>query len=170
LPPFEEILVVRSNHDDFLDRWLQSGRPEPGSRKFYHFLSYWMLEGYDQTGEFPIGIELALRSIGAVPDNVKFLGLNDNYLLHDIQMAMHGHKGVNGAKGGKSLSRIGSRSMFGHTHSPFIWQGANCVGLSAQYNQGYNGGGASSWLQTHGLVLANGYRQMLHMIGSFFRG
>ncbi len=171
LPEFEEILVVRSNHDDFLDRWLQFGKPEPGSAKFFHFMSYHMLDEHDRIGKFPLALELALRSMcDDLPSSLRFLGLDEPYVLLNVLLSMHGHKGVNGARGGKSLSRIGSRTVFGHTHSPFIWQGAHCVGLSGLYNHGYNSGGASSWLQTMCALLANGRKQMLHVIGDNFRG
>lgn len=170
LPKFEEILVSYSNHDDFLARWLQRANPEPHNAKLFHYLSYLMLQHHEDNGEFPIALELALRELFELPESIRFLGVDESYSLKGVELAMHGHHGPNGARGSlKSLSPIGTRFMIGHTHSPGIWQGGYGVGLSSDYRQGYNVG-PSSWLHSQGLLHANGYRQLLHCIGTHYRG
>lgn len=172
LPAFEEIVVVRSNHDDFLERWLQRANPEPQNAKLFHKLSYLMLEYYERHGDFPIPLELALREgISAkLPESLRFLDHDESYQLGGIELGMHGHLGPNGARGSmRNLSMIGTRSMIGHVHGPGIWQGVHAVGLSAVYRHHYNRG-PSSWLQTNGLVHASGYRQLIHIIDSCWRG
>jgi len=170
LPAFEEVLVVRSNHDDFLGRWLERQQPEPQNAKLYHQLCYLMLQYHEQHGRFPIPLELALRQNHVLPDNVRFLDVDESYRVGGIELGMHGHHGPNGARGSvRNLSMIGTRSMIGHVHSPGIWQGVYAVGLSAVYRHGYNAG-PSSWLNTHGLVHANGYRQLVHTIKTHWRG
>jgi len=166
-----EVVVVRSNHDDFLERWLQRATPEPQNAKLFHKLSYLMLEHFEEHGDFPIPLELGIRSAGPeLSDAVRFLDHDGSYQIRGIELGMHGHRGPNGARGSlRNLSQIGTRSMFGHVHSPGIWQGAHAVGLSAVYRHGYNAG-PSSWLQTHGLVHANGYRQLVHIIDDHWRG
>lgn len=170
LPEFEEIVVVPSNHDEFLMRWLQAGERhvEPQNRQLYHYLSYMMLKEHKETGRFPGVLELALRD--HLAREINFLRVDQSYQVKGIELGMHGHLGPNGARGSiRNLSQIGTRSAVGHVHSPGIWQGVYAAGLSAVYRHGYNRG-PSSWLQTHIAVLANGYRQMLHMITGDYRG
>ncbi len=175
LPEFEEVLVVRSNHDFFLDRWLEAGERnvEPENKEMYHRLCAEMLAHHRRTGRFPIALEVALNWVDPdlrLPEELRFLQFDDPYQILDVLLAMHGHLGPDGARGSiKNLARIGARSMVGHSHSPGIWQGVYMVGLSAEYRQGYNVG-PSSWLQTHALLHANGYRQMIHIIKKYWRG
>lgn len=171
LPGFEEIAVVYSNHDDFLYRWLDKGKPEPENEKLYNKLKFLMLDQCDEdTLAFPIALELALREMGQPRDDLRFLRPDESYVVNGVELGMHGHYGPNGARGSlRNLALIGIRSMFGHVHSPGIWQGAYAVGMSSNYRHGYNHG-PSSWLQSHGLVHANGYRQLLHIINDDWRG
>ena len=170
LPEFDEILVVRSNHDDFLDRWLQRARPSPENAKLFHKLSYMMLEHHEEHGDFPIALELALRDMFDLPAELRFLQMDESYRLGAVELGMHGHAGPNGARGSiQNLSYIGTRSMIGHGHGPGIWQGVYMVGMSSVYRQGYNVG-PSGWLQSHGLIHHNGYRQLVHIIGEHWRG
>lgn len=170
LPWFREVLVTYSNHDDFLYRWLERAQPEPQNAKLYHRLCYLMLDEHERTGKFPPALEVALREAAFLPKQVRFLDADESYQVAGVECAMHGHLGPNGARGSlRNLSYIGTRSIFGHVHSPGIWQGAYAVGLSAEYQHGYNSG-PSSWLQSHGVVHANGYRQLLHIIGDQWRG
>ncbi len=174
LPEFEEVLVVRSNHDYFLDRWLETGERnvEPENAEMYHRLAGEMLAHHRRHGAFPIPFEVALRWIGQdpFPENIRFLKFDESYQLLDVEMGMHGHLGPNGARGSiRNLSQIGTRSIVGHGHGPGIWQGVYMGGLSAEYRQGYNIG-PSGWLQSHVLLHANGYRQMCHIIKNHWRG
>jgi len=170
LPEFEEVLVVRSNHDDFLGQWLERAHPEPQNAKLFHQLSYLMLEHFEGHGSFPIPLELALRQNHLLPDNIRFLNTDEPCQIGGVELGMHGHRGPDGARGSlRNLSMIGTRSMVGHGHGPGIWQGGYMVGMSSVYRHGYNNG-PSSWLQSHGLVHANGYRQLVHMIKDTWRG
>ncbi len=49
-----------------------------------------------------------------------------------------------------------------------IWQGVYQVGHSSRDRHGYNVG-PSSWLTSHAILLANGRRQMIHIIGRDWR-
>ena len=83
---------------------------------------------------------------------------------------MHGHLGPNGARGSaRNLSRIGTRSIIGHSHSPNIWQGVYQVGTSSKLRLHYTAG-PSSWFHTHAVVHPNGRRQMIHIVEGHWRG
>jgi len=172
LPGFEEVLVVRSNHDDFIGRWLERQQPEPQNAKLFHQLCYLMLDHHERTGRFPIPLELALRELrpNLLPESVRFLDHDESFRIGGVELGMHGHNGPDGARGTiQNFSRIGTRSVIAHKHGPGIWQGAYQVGLSGIYRHGYNVG-PSSWLQSHALVHENGYRQLVHMIKTYWRG
>lgn len=171
LPSNTQIIVVPSNHDEFLERWLEAGERNvlPENRKFYHQLCYKMLDIHEGEGEFPLALEVALE--GRIsPSRVRFLKIDESFRIHGVELGMHGHLGPNGARGTlRNLSRIGTRFITGHVHSPGIWQGGYAVGTSSLYRMGYNKG-PSSWLHTHGLLHENGRRQLIHIIGDYYCG
>lgn len=172
LPPEAEVVVVPSNHDDFLMRWLERGEDgvEPENRYLYHWLSWMMLrDANPRTGEMPNPLELALADDLDHP-RVRFLKMDESFRLGNIELGMHGHLGPNGARGTiRNLSQIGTRSVVGHSHSPGIWQGVYQAGTNSNYRLGYNPG-PSSWLHSDVLVHANGRRQMVHFVGGRWHG
>jgi hypothetical protein len=102
---------------------------------------------------------------------VKKLGLDaellrgdESKMIADIEVGMHGHEGPNGARGNiKSFSRIGVKSMVGHSHTPGICEGCYQVGTSTRLRLEYNSG-PSSWMNTHGVIYANGKRTLINII------
>jgi hypothetical protein len=171
LPTGASINIVPSNHDDMLDRWLKKGERgvEAENMVLYHELAAAMLRYEADHGKFPPALQLALLQHSPLDrDDVRFIHVDEPVMVRGVQCGAHGHLGPNGARGAKgNQSRIGVRGMYGHTHSPCIFQGANFVGTSAAPDYAK---GPSSWLTTHGLVHDNGYRQMLHMIKAHWRG
>lgn len=173
-PIFDEVNIVASNHHDFLWRWLDLGarRVEPENRELFHYLSYKMLEQARNVKDARKRIdafEMAMQGRG-VPDSVSFLKLDGTYALKDIEMAIHGHLGANGATGNiKTFARLSMKSISGHGHGGLIWQGARRVGHAGAAFHGYNHG-LSSWDWTQAIVGANHKSQMLHCIGEEWRG
>jgi hypothetical protein len=84
---------------------------------------------------------------------------------------MHGHLGANGARGGlRGFSKLGVKTIVGHSHTPGIIEGAYQVGTSSHLKLEYNDG-PSSWLNTHALVYPNGKRTLINIIkGKWRRG
>lgn len=170
LPPDADVYIVESNHNEFLMRWLQHGKPEPENALVYHKLAAALLEAGERGEAFPNPLELWLRPMLERSDAIRFLKTDEIFRIGGVELGMHGHRGPNGARGSvRNLSQIGTRSIIGHVHSPEIWQGVYAVGLSGLYDQGYNAG-PSSWLQTHALVHSNGFRQLVHLINGHWRG
>jgi predicted phosphodiesterase len=156
----KEVVVVKSNHDEFVDRWLDSG-------------------GYltDSTNHI-IGLELALaKANGKDPleygvakytslNKTRFLKSDESFKISrkEIECGMHGHLGVNGARGSTaSLEKAYLLSISGHTHSPEIQRGAWVVGTSSYLKLNYNRG-PSSWMHTLCIVYENGARQLINVI------
>jgi hypothetical protein len=172
LPRGADIYITPSNHDDMLDRWLKKGEQgvEAENLVLYHELAAAMLRYEAKHDKFPPALQIALQEYTLLDrDDITFIHIDEPVMVRDILCGAHGHLGPNGARGAKgNLSRIGVKGMYGHPHSPCIFQGANFVGTSA--TDLHYAKGPSSWLTTHGLVHDNGYRQMLHMIKDRWRG
>lgn len=138
-----EIIIVNSNHHNFVDRWLKAGE--------YH---------HDPINH-KIGLQLKLAEFDGVSPmefffghlkDVKILGPDDDYFVGDIQVANHGHKGPNGAKGSKgNTGKLAYRSITAHTHEPFERDGHTGVGHWSKHRHGYNTGG-SGWMVSLALI------------------
>ena len=105
----------------------------------------------------------------AIP-NVRALGGDESFVLGGVELAMHGDRGPNGARGSiRNLRRIGIRSIIGHTHSPGIDEGCNQTGTSTRLRLEYNHG-ASGWLNAHVLLNADGKRQLIVIVDGEWHG
>lgn len=165
----DEIVVPRSNHDVFLDRWVQSGRFAAEDAELFHYLSWRMIRQKRETGRFPMALELALRDYLRADLPVRFLNADEPYLLHDVDWGAHGHLGPNGARGAPgNMAQMGVKFVCFHVHGPVIWQGGYWGGVFQLQGHDY-AQGPSNWLVTHVLGHANGKRQMIHCIDGHYR-
>jgi hypothetical protein len=164
-----QTIVVQSNHDNALLKWLKTAdyKVDPENAVFFLECELEMHRWLRTGNDCPI-FELVLKKAG-IPDNVQFVGEDDSFITcGDIENAMHGHLGANGAKASPAaFTRMGSKSITGHTHSPGITDGNMTVGVSGGLDMGYNKG-LSSWLHAHGLTQPNGKRQLLVMMNGQF--
>lgn len=164
-------VIVSSNHDDFLRRWIirADWKEDPENAEFYLETALKMvratklgLGGTETTSPF---IDLLAPHAPVV----RALGLNESYVLAGIELGMHGELGPNGARGSiKNLRRIGVKSVIGHSHTPGIEEGCYQVGTSTRLKLEYNNG-PSSWLNTHCVLHADGKRQLINIIDGTWR-
>jgi len=90
-------------------------------------------------------------------------------MVGGIELGMHGNRGLNGSRGSiRNLRRIGVKSVIGHSHCPGIDEGCYQVGTSTRLRLDYNHG-ASSWLNAHGIVHADGKRQIVVIVDGNWR-
>lgn len=161
-PDFSISLIVKSNHNEHLLRWLNEVdiRVEPWNAKFYHLLMYMMLSNTkisDSGSDYPDPFEL--YSTPRLKQNVEFI--NREYKIHDIVVGMHGDIGINGARGSAiGFSRLPDKAIIGHSHSPSIQKGCYVVGTSSRLALEYNKG-ASTWHHAHCIIHQNGKRQLI---------
>lgn len=164
-----QTVVVQSNHDNALLKWLKSAdyKADPENAVFFLECELEMHRWLRTGNDCPI-FELVLKQAG-IPNNVQFVGEDDSFITcGDIENAMHGHLGANGARASAhAFTRMGSKSITGHTHSPAVTDGNMTVGVSGCLDMGYNKG-LSSWLHAHGLTQPNGKRQLLVMMNGQF--
>jgi len=170
-PKGTQSIVVSSNHDDFLRRWVISTdwRNDPTNARFYLKTALMMADATKMgTGgtEYPSPFAYWLKELAP---NVRCLGGTESFLLAGVELSMHGDRGPNGARGSiKNLRRIGARSIIGHSHSPGIEEGCYQTGTSTHLRLEYNGG-PSSWLNAHCLLHADGKRQLILIVNGKWR-
>jgi hypothetical protein len=165
--PWCETVVVDSNHDNALKRWLREGdyRYDPKNALLFLELQLKVYRSiYDRDRDFHL-LETCMRKMG-VTDDVRFLREDDSFIIcksasGGIECAMHGHLGPNGARGNhRQFARMGRKSNTAHEHSPSITDGNYCGGITGDLEQGYNAG-PSSWSRSHVLTYANGKRTII---------
>lgn len=165
---FKNVVIVRSNHDDFLDRWLKNEdwkkQPTYKNAPLYMKYSSILLEQY---GKNPYDVK------GVIPMliNDKFpkyitLGRNDSYLVKGWELGQHGDVGSSGSRGSiLQFRKLNTKIIVGHYHKPERKDGAISVGTSTHLRVGYNKG-ASPWLQSHVIIHNDGRAQHINFIDS----
>jgi len=88
-------VIVSSNHDDMLDRWLASAdfRTDPINAEL--FFRLWLDK--IRTGGKP-ALDLLMSMSGNL-SNVKMLSMDEKFEIAGIECGMHGHIGPSGARG-----------------------------------------------------------------------
>ena len=164
-------VVVDSNHDRALERWLRESdwREDPANMEFFmqaalakvraikteddhfHMIRHWFKE-------FDAGSSV----------NVQFLDEDESFVIcpdanGGIEGGMHGHLGPNGARGGAAaFAKMGRKANVGHTHTAGIHDGVYTAGTSSLLDLGYNRG-PSSWSHSDIITYENGKRAVITM-------
>ncbi|HET8883017.1 MAG TPA: hypothetical protein VFM56_12650 [Solimonas sp.] len=168
-------VVVDSNHDQALTRWLREAPAlaDPVNAEFYlqaqRMIYAALAAGRDDFNVF----EAVLRAMG-VKRAVRFLGTDESYVIcrrsGGVECGMHGHLGANGARGNpRGFSRMGRRVNTGHTHSAGIIDDCYTAGTSSLLRMSYNRG-PSSWSHSHIVTYPNGCRTIITLWRGKWRG
>lgn len=165
---YENVLIVRSNHDDFLDRWLKNEdwKKQPTSKNSLLYMKYsaMLLEQYARN-----------EVKGVIPEviNNRFphfttMGRSDSYKVKGWELAQHGDVGSNGSRGSlNQFRKLNTKIIVGHYHSPGRKDNVLAVGTTTKLRVGYNQG-PSSWLQSHVLIQPDGKTQHINFINGGF--
>lgn len=157
----KKCIVVDSNHDDFLDRYLDEERysREPWNKKIAIKLADAFMDGHNPV---QVGVEMFLPK--TLHSKVRWLKPDEPFILCGVELGQHGHRGPNGARGSlRNMEEAHNRCMIGHSHTPGIIREAWQVGTSSLLDQGFNEG-ASSWMLCSGTVYENSSRQLIFAI------
>lgn len=174
---FSVTVVVDSNHDRALERWLQEAdyKRDPLNAIFFLEceLEWHRIKSKDPEADYH-HLREALRRIGVSKD-VLFLGPDDSFVLCDdgsggIEHGMHGHLGPNGSQGTPlNLSKMGRRANTGHTHSACIVDGLYVAGTFSRLRLDYNKG-PSAWSHSFIVTYPNGKRAIVTIYNGKWRG
>lgn len=166
----KQAVIVPSNHNDFLHRWLINTDwrgCDPQNRRFYLETALAMVEVAEKAGTDAERLNAFIywaRRVFDGNEKVKVLERDESHTINGIEVGMHGDLGPNGSRGSaRNLRRIGVKSIIGHSHTPAIDEGCYQVGTSTRLKLGYNQG-PSSWLNTHALIYPNGKRTLINII------
>lgn len=170
--PWLESVVISSNHDRHLDRWLNEADPtrDPPNARYFMTLQSQMLKAMeDGNRDFDI-LEWALRNAeGGIPGRIFFLGEDQSYVIckaanGGIECGLHGDLGPNGSRGTtRGLRKLGRPTNKGHDHTAAInWPvfSAGACSLDFPYMKGPNSHSVS-----HIINFVNGARQIMTFWG-----
>ena len=162
--PWCRTIVVDSNHDTWIMRWLREHdyRSDPQNAIFFLEAQLAVYKGMQAGDERFHLLEWAMRKYGLSSD-VQFLRTDESFIICDgrIECGQHGHLGPNGMRGTpQNLNKVGRRANTAHTHSAGIWNGLYVAGTSTKLRWGYNIG-PSSWSNSHILTYKNGKRCLI---------
>ena len=166
--------LVWSNHMDALIRWVQecNWQSESSNAELLLKLQALMVgQRKMDTGCTDATDVQILRAALNLPDyaNINILHRNHSCMIGDVEHAMHGHIGPNGARGNPlNLNNIGRKATIGHGHTARIVDGVYQVGVLCPLRLGYNNG-PQSWSYTHCVQYPNGKRAMLTQKGDRWR-
>lgn len=159
-PKDMNIYVVKSNHDEHLEKYLDECRyvGDAHNLELSVRLANAMLEGKDPVEE---GIKL---TYGKVPRRVKFLQRDDEFSRYGVQLGFHGDKGPSGSRGSPiSFEYSLGNAVLGHRHTPYIRKDVMGMGTLLRKDVDYAKGSMGSWVTSHAAVNHNGKKQLLNI-------
>jgi len=159
------VTVVRSNHDDFLDRWLKSTdwRKAGTFKNSLEYMEYssLLLKGQAPNGVIPYIINQKFPKF-------QTLGRSDSFVVKGWELGQHGDIGSNGSRGSLvQFRKLNTKIVVGHYHSPGRKDGALAVGTSTKLRVNYNLG-PSGWLHSHVFIHEDGKAQHINFISGEF--
>lgn len=164
-----EVVVVESNHDLALKKWLSTAdfKQDPPNARFYlqcTLAIYEAIEAGDR--EFSIFEDVMRSAFPAFScEGIRFLRENDSFVVDGVEMSQHGHNGPNGARGNiKAFAKVAAKMTIGHSHTCGITDGAYQSGTTSLMDMGYNRG-PGSWSHTHVVQYQSGKRALITING-----
>lgn len=159
--PDVQQVVVRSNHDVWLDRWVKEAdwkKDVANAETYMKFAQILMNDTYER-GLLPNLIDKEFKG-----QNVMCLTRDDSFILHGWELAYHGDQGSHGSKGTvNQFRKFNTKSIIGDYHKPERKDGVIGVGVFAHLRMGYNTG-ASGWMHSGAIIHTNGKAQLLTFV------
>lgn len=149
-------IVVRSNHDIWLDRWVKDKDWKKDVKNATEYMEYALilLKGLDEDkGLLPY---LLKEEFGS---DVIALGIDDGFKISGWELGNHGHLGSHGSKGNlEQFRKLNTKVIVGDYHQPGRKDGAVSVGTYSKLRLGYNPG-PSAWMNAGAIVHNDGKAQ-----------
>lgn len=150
--PNVEFLVSESNHDIFLRRYIDDKIfvDQPQNFLFCAKIIPEILEEKKPT------LQIALEQFGEIPANFTFAMEDEEHRVRGVELAYHGHRGLNGSRGtSNSFDRFNLRMITAHEHTPKLYANGMVVGTNTNLKLPYCKG-ASSWMHANGILYTDG--------------
>lgn len=157
LPVSSNLILVQSNHDDFIDRWINNYDWKKDLHNSETYLEYAAIQQNADLTKYGNIFGYLVSEHG-----IKYITNSESYFIGEYQVGHHGDNGINGAKGStESFKRLNQKMVHGHSHSPKIIDGVTCVGVSCKIWQYYNSKGLSSWCHADAIIHDSGKVQLI---------
>jgi hypothetical protein len=156
----KHLVFVKSNHDEFLDRYLSEGAFDDNNRIISTKLQILAMEGKD-----PLKSGLETYFNLKPGKDVLWLKRDEDFRIAGVESGAHGDLGSNGRRnpGAKGMYKAYGKVNYGHCHHGEIWHGAMSAGTSSYMRLGYNRG-SSSWDNSQIILYDDGTRQLINVI------
>lgn len=165
--PNSKFVVVKSNHDQHLERYINEFRFKEDYVNLELSLEIALEYVREKHGKKTDLVKFALNKFTDLK-NFKFLKEHDTYSISGVEISNHGHSGNNGAKGTTTSQGLlfGKNSASGHTHSPEIGVHGNFVAgtLTTLVMPYTKDSGGSSWMHSHVVIYPNGTKTHIHIV------
>lgn len=145
-----EVVLVSSNHDTMLDRYIASMDWRKDINNAVQYAELLQIALREDVGVFAY--------LASQIEGLTVLGPDDSYIIDGIEVGQHGDKGANGTRGSlQQFKSLSTKMWKAHDHTPAREDGVSSVGVQ-RLRHGYNVG-FSSWGIADGLITANGKSQ-----------
>ena len=157
------VSIVKSNHDEHLDRWIVE--TDPRGLKDGDLIRLWC----EITVKLSEGFHVdALHAALGDMNNVDFWDRNDNVKIAGYYVSQHGDLGVSGTRGtAVGISNMPIRTITGHTHSSYRHNDNIVVGSLTPYRMDYSKGFMKND-QGVAVIYKNGTATNLNFIGGSY--
>lgn len=169
--PWCETVVVPSNHDEALTRWLREAdfKADPVNSIFYLERELAKRRAIRARDLRFLDLEDALTSMGAKEmEGVRFLRRDEDFVTCKTGTYPGNENGLHGDTWA-NLNSYSRPLTIGHRHAAGIRGTLYVAGISGSLDQGYNVG-PSDWSQTHVFTYPNGRRTLVTMWKGDYRG
>ena len=159
------VVVVPSNHNDVVDKWLRSSDSKI-MRASKNYLLFTEFSSLIMQKKAPKGIIPYV--INQRFPKIKCLGRDESFRIKGFELGVHGDIGASGSRGSMTQYRkLNTKTITGHSHQPVRLDGALSVGTSTKLRVSYNKG-QSAWLHSHVIIHDDGKAQHVNFIKGEF--
>jgi hypothetical protein len=171
-----ETIVVNSNHDRHIGRWLkdQDARFDPANFLFWNALWGAVLHDVTHHPNEPVNYLKLACGLEYYTGGARFLAQDESYIVcHDdgggVECGLHGDDGPNGARGTPlAFARMGRKMVTAHSHQAGITDGVYVVGTFSRLRPEYVVG-PGSWSHTFCPIYENGKRCLVTIWNGKYR-
>jgi hypothetical protein len=160
-----QLIVIDSNHDRALRRWLMETdyRQDPKNALLFLELQLAIYQSIDQKNKNFHLFEFAMSGHGC-PDSVRFLREDESFITcrdasGGIENGFHGDSGPNGSRGNaRGFSQMGRKANIAHAHRAGILHGIYTAGVCVERGALDYVKGPTSHSQSNIITYKNGKR------------